>query len=186
MFIIKNNYYLIIENTSDIDLKNIKKSKKIFIIYRNNSTKEDIIKLINFKKQCNQRSFKLYIANDYQLAKICKADGLYISSHNKKIYLNKNLNLIGSAHNFNEIYQKIKQGCKTIILSRLFKTTYKNKKSFLGAIKFNLMKKNYVFNIVPLGGINGLNLLKLNLVNSKGFVLMSKIKKKPVITNRHF
>ena len=34
MFIIKNNYYLYIENTKDISLNYIKKNKKISIIYR--------------------------------------------------------------------------------------------------------------------------------------------------------
>ena len=36
MFIIKNKYFLIIENIKDIDLKNIKIRNKFFIIYRNN------------------------------------------------------------------------------------------------------------------------------------------------------
>jgi thiamine monophosphate synthase len=111
---------------------------------------------------------------------------LYVSSYNTKNYNNKVHHIIGSAHNFREIYQKIKQGCKTIILSRLFKTSYVNKKNNLGVLKFNLIKKNYVINIVPLGGINKLNLLKLNMVNADGFALLSEVKKKPVIANRLF
>ena len=35
MFILKKKYYLIIESIKDIDLKNIKKRNKFFIIYRN-------------------------------------------------------------------------------------------------------------------------------------------------------
>ena len=46
--------------------------------------------------------------------------------------------------------------------------------------------KNYSINLVPLGGINDNNLLKLNLVKSEGMCLLSEIKKKPVITNRLF
>ena len=186
MFIIKNYYYLYIENTKDIEINSIKKSKKIFIIYRNQGAPENKVNLIAFRKQCKQKRFGLYIANNYKLAKYCKADGLYISSYNKKKYLKKGLNIIGSAHNFKEIYQELKQGCSTIILSRLFKTSYKNKKNNLGIIKFNLIRNNYLVNIIPLGGINNLNLLKLNLVMTKGVALFSEVKKKPVITNRLF
>ena len=186
MFIIKNNYYLYIENTRDININNIKKNKKISIIYRNNKIPEITKNLVNFRKLCNLKGFKLYIANNYKLAKACKADGLYCSSYNKKNYLNKNLELVGSAHNYGEIYQKIKQGCKIVILSRLFKTHYKNKKNYFGVVKFNLIIKNYSIKIVPLGGINKFNLLKLNMVNSKSFALLSEVKKKPAISNRLF
>ena len=186
MFIIKKYYYLYIENTRDINFKFIKKNKKIFIIYRNNKVQEDLKKINFLKNECNKKGFRLYIANNFKLAKACKADGLYISSYNKKIYLNKSLDLIGSAHNFSEIYQKVRQGCKTIILSRLFKTSYPYKKGNLGIIRFNLLTKNYQINIIPLGGINKLNLLKLNLVNSEGLALLSEVKKKPAISNRLF
>ena len=117
MFIIKNNYYLYIENTKNIDLNHIKKNKKISIIYRPDSNKEDVANLIKFRNQCRLKRFKFYIANNSKLFKNCKADGLYLSSYNKKIYLNKNIRLIGSAHTFKEINEKIKQGCKTIFLS---------------------------------------------------------------------
>ena len=186
MFIIKNNYYLYIENTKSINLNLIKKSKKIIIIYRNNENIENFEKLKAFRKKCKIKNFKFYVANNYKLAKSCKADGLYLSSYNKKIYPFFGFKLIGSAHNFREIYEKIKQGCSTVILSRLFKTSYKNKKDYLGVIKFNLIKKNCLINLVPLGGISSDNLLKLNLVKSEGFCLLSEIKKKPVITNRLF
>ena len=186
MFIIKNNYYLYIENTNYININKIKKNKKISIVYRNKKNPETTENLVIFRKLCHLKGFKLYITNNYKLAKACKADGLYCSSYNKKKYSNKHLEIIGSAHNFREIYQKIKQGCKTIILSRLFETSYKNKKSYFGVIKFNLIIKNYSTKIVPLGGINGLNLLKLNMVNSKSLALLSEIKKKPVISNRLF
>jgi len=186
MFIIKNNYYLYIDNTRSIDLDCFRKNKKISIIYRNNGVKENYIIINMFRKKCKIWNFKFYVANDYKMAKYCNADGLYLSSYNKKIYSPQTHNLIGSAHNFREIYEKIKQGCNTIILSRLFKTSYKNKKDFMGVVKFNLIKKNYAINLIPLGGININNLLMLNLVNSDGLCLLSEIKKKPVISNRLF
>jgi len=186
MFIIKNNYYLYIENTTSINIDLFKKNRKITIIYRNNGNVENFTKLRIFRQKCRLKNFKFYIANDYNLVISCKADGLYLSSYNKKIYSRLLNNLIGSAHNFKEIYEKINQGCKTIILSRLFVTSYINKKGNLGIHKFNLIKKNYLINLVPLGGINSLNLLKLNLVNSNGLSLFSEIKKKPAISNRLF
>ena len=173
MFIIKNNYYLYIENTSSINLDYIKKNKKISIIYRNNGIQESYLKLYKFRQKCRLKKFKFYVANNFSLAKYCKADGLYLSSYNKKKYPMPKENLIGSAHNFSEIYEKKKQGCSTIILSRLFKTSYKN-------------KKDYQVKLIPLGGINNANLLKLNLVNSTGLALLSEVKKKPVISNRLF
>jgi len=186
MFIIKNNYYLYIENTKSVDLDLIKNNLKISIIYRENTIPENSIKLNRFRQKCRIKKFKFYIANNLKLAKYLKADGLYLSSYNKKIYSKYDYNLIGSAHTYRELYEKKKQGCNTIILSRLFKTTYKNKKSYLGVIKFNLIQKNSLINLVPLGGINSENLLKLNLVKSKGFCLLSELKKKPAISNRLF
>jgi thiamine monophosphate synthase len=184
MFIIKKNYYFYIDNTELINLNSFLNSKKITIIYRNIKNLECIKKIIRFAQICKKKKIKLFIANDYRLARICKADGLYLSAHNKKIY--KNFNTIGSAHNYSEINQKIKQGCKKIIFSRLFKTTYANKNSFYGIIKFNLIIKNSNFNLIPLGGIRNSNLLKLNLINSNSFAIFSEIKKKPAIANRLF
>ena len=186
MFIIKNNYYLYIENTKIIDLNYFYKNKKIIIIYRNNSSKEDLSTIISFRKKCHIKQFKFYIANDYNLARDCKADGMYLSAYNKKIYLNCNFNFIGSAHNHKEICEKKRQGCKSIILSRIFKTSYKNKKNFIGLSRFNLISRHYKISIYPLGGINNSNLLKLKLVLSNGFALLSEIKKKPAISRRLF
>ena len=184
MFIIKKNYYLYIDNTKSVNLNLIKRSYKFVIIYRSVFFKENIKNLVIFKKKCNQRNIKFYIANNYIIAKKCNADGLYLSSYNKKIY--HNIRVIGAAHNHKEINQKIKQRCQTIILSRLFKTVYKNKKSFFGSLKFNLMIKNYNIEITPLGGIKYDNLLKMKLINSNSFAIKSEIKKKPAVLSRLF
>jgi|TARA_B110000914_G_C15468372_1_gene449422 thiamine monophosphate synthase len=186
MFVIKNNYYLYIENTNSIDLNCIKNSKKISIIYRNNKVPESIETLRIFRKKCKVKGFKLYISNNIKLLRNCGADGLYISSYNKKIYMCQNIELLGSAHSFKEINEKIKQGCKTIFLSRLFKTSYKNKDGNFGVVKFNLIINKYKIPIVPLGGIRSFNLNKLNMVNSNGLSLLSEIKKKPAISSRLF
>ena len=184
MFIKKKNYYFYIDSIKSINLNLIKKNQKICIIYRNLSKVESFEKIAKFRKICKQKKFKFFIANNYQLAKKIKGDGLYLSSYNKKIY--HNINVIGSAHNFQELNQKIKQKCKIVILSRLFKVDKKDKKSFLGIIKFNLTCQKYKIRILPLGGIKEKNLLKLNLVNADGFALLSEIKKKPAIASRLF
>ena len=186
MFVVKKNYYLYIDNTHVINLNNFKKNKKITVIYRAHVSEFDIKKIHILKKNCHKKGFKFYIANNYKLAIKCKADGLYLSSYNKKLIYQNKIKLMGSAYNYKEIYEKYKQGCTTIILSRIFRTHYENKISFFGVIKFNLILKKFKFNVVPLGGINSSNLLKLNLVGSKGLALMSEIKKKPVIANRLF
>ena len=184
MIIIKKKYYLYIENIKDLNIDSLKSNKKINIILRNIKNNE-IKEIIKFRKKCKIKQFKFYIANNLKFAKKCDADGLYISSYNKKKYF-VNIDKIGSAHNLKEINEKIFQGCKNIIFSRLFKTNYKNKKSFFGVVKFNLIIVNFNKKIYPLGGINYQNLLKLKMINSNGFALLSALKKKPVIANRLF
>ena len=184
MVIIKKNYYLYIENLKDLNVDNLLNNKKINIILRNVKNNK-LSEIKKYRQKCKNKKIKFYITNSKKIAKACNADGLYISAYNKKRYY-INIPKIGSAHNLKEINEKIFQGCKNIIFSRLFKTNYKNKKSFLGVIKFNLLKINIKKNILPLGGINDRNLLKLNMIDSAGFALMSLVKKKPAITSRLF
>jgi len=190
MFISKNNYYLYIENTKTLNLSLIKKRNKFVIIYRNNNNSENIDQLKRFRNECKKRSIEFYIANNLHIAIKCKADGLYISSYNKKHYnvpfLGNPLKIIGSAHNRKEIYEKKNQGCKTIVLSRLFKTDYPNKHTYLGVVKFNLAKENCKEDLVPLGGIKNKNLNSLRLVKANSFAILSEIKKKPAIIRRLF
>ena len=55
---------------------------------------------------------------------------------NRKFYFwnNKSTNkkIIGSAHDMKRNLSKKQQGCTNIFLSRIFKTSYKNKRDFLG------------------------------------------------------
>jgi thiamine-phosphate pyrophosphorylase len=190
MFIIKNKYFLIIENIKDIDLKNIKIRNKFFIIYRNNKKIDEFSDLLKFRKICKLKTIKFYIANDIKLAILLKSDGIYLSSFNKELkFLNFkkfNFEIIGSAHNFKEISNKIKQGCSSILFSKLFLVDYNIKAPHLGVIKFNnffkISKK-----LIPLGGIKNHNLNHLNNVSSEGFAILSEVKKKPAnIINRLF
>jgi thiamine monophosphate synthase len=183
MFSLKNQYYLFIENTTNFDFNLIKTRNKFNIIYRNYKKTEDTEILKKFRKQCNIKGICLFVANNLKLLNDINADGLYISANNKTFKFNKSVNskfkIIGSAHDFKEIYIKQKQNCKTIIFSRLFKTNYKEKKDYWGICRFNQISNFYKIEIVPLGGIRLNNLNKLRLVNSNGFSLLSEIKKKP-------
>ena len=64
------------------------------------------------------------------------------------------------------------------MFSKLFVVDYDKSAPFLGVTKFNKFL-SFNKNLIPLGGINSTNLSNLNMVNSKGFAVMSEIKKKP-------
>lgn len=180
MFIYKKQYFFIIESIEDIDLKNIKNFGKFNIIYRNNSP-ENIEVLRKFRSECRIKRIPFFIANNINLIKDLKADGIYISAYNKNLrssYFKNNFRIIGSAHNIKEINLKKLQGCSEIILSRLFKTTYKNKIDFLGVIKFNLLSRLTNVSLTSLGGINLNNLNNLKNVNCENVALSSLIKNK--------
>ncbi len=190
MFIIKKNYFLIIESIKDLDLKKIKKRNKFSVIYRNNKKIENFDELFSFRKGCKVKGVKFFVANNIELATSLKSDGLYISSYNNTlkshIFKKSNFHLIGSAHNFKEITIKAKQGCSLILLSKLFMVNYDKKAPYLGILKFNnSLKINK--NLIPLGGISLSKLNNLKNVKSWGFAVLSEIKKKPAdILNRLF
>ena len=189
MFIIKNKYFLIIENIKDIDLKNIKKRNKFFIIYRNKENIDGLNDLIRFRKVCKSKAIKFYVANNIKLAILLKSDGIYLSSFNKELkflnYKKINFEIIGSAHNYLEISRKVKQGCSNILFSKLFLVTYKSVDPYLGVIKFNnYLRQNN--KLIPLGGINLKTLKYLNNINSEGLAIMTELKKKPAILRRLF
>ena len=182
MFVLKKKYFLIIESIKNINLKNIKKRNKFTIIYRNlrNSEKKD--DLLKFRKFCKLRSIEFFVANDLGLAIKLNSDGIYLSSYNSSykplLFKTTKFDIIGSAHSNKEIYMKTKQGCKTILLSKLFIVDYDKSAPFLGVTKFNKLL-GFNKNLIPLGGINLNNLNSLNMIRSNGFALMSEVKKKP-------
>ena len=183
MFILKNKYFFIIESIKDIDLSNIKITSKFILIYRNKNNTEDFNKILRFRKLCKSKKIQFYVSNNLRLASLLKADGIYISAHNRNLRVAQlkyfNYKIIGSAHNVREINIKLLQGCSTIVFSRLFKTAYEYKKGFLGVTKFNLFKISRKENLVPLGGIKLSNLNKVNMINCNSIALSSEIKKKP-------
>ena len=191
MFIFKKKYYLFLENTRSFNLDLVKTRYKLVIIYRNEDSKESIAQIKNYAKLCRRKGIKFFIANNTLMLTEVKADGLYISAHNKDLsllrYKHFSYEIIGSAHNHKEIVIKLKQGCQKILVSRLFQTSYVSKKGFLGITKFNTIAKSTPVEIIPLGGININNLSKLKMVKSNSIAFLSAIKKKPAkFINRLF
>ena len=167
-----NKYYFI----NKFDTNNINnQDKQTVIIYRNYSSNiknEDLI--LKIKNYCKKKRIKFYLSNNVKLATKLDLDGAYIPSFNKNTNhlaysYKKNFDLIGSAHNLQEIRVKEKQGVKKIFLSSLFK---KNK-NFLGINRFKLLSSLTKINVVALGGISKINLKKRNLLNHLDFAGIS-------------
>ena len=190
MFAFKSKYFLIIENIKDINLNNIKKHNKFIIIYRPKEVKVELIDILKFRRQCKIKKIRFYVANNLKLCNQVRADGVYLSSYNKSLkalYIKKStFEIIGSAHNFNQITEKIRQGCNFILLSKLFLVQYSKDSPYLGVVKYNNYLLNIYEKLIPLGGINSNNLNKLRNMKCYGFAILSEIKKKPAITNRLF
>lgn len=162
----KKKIFLIINKDITNSIDEIVKHKNINIVYRNYNNNYEI----EFKKvllTTKKKNIPLFVAYHQSLIKKYKVNGFYIPSFvKKKIYISEKNFLIGSAHNFREIYQKQLQGCKIIFISPLFNNN-KSKKN-LGIIKFNLITKNYKSSFCALGGINSSNFKKLLLTKSIG------------------
>ena len=170
--------YYFIDRFDLKELSNIK--RKINIIFRNYSKKNNLNEILKTKNFCKKKRFNLYLANNFKLAFKLGLNGVYLPSfnqcqkyHNLTIY--KNFKIIGSAHDIKEIKIKESQNCETIFISPIFKTE-KNRK-FLDIVKFNLLSKNTKKEVVSLGGINAENLKKIQLTKSNGIASISWIKK---------
>ena len=168
---IRKYYFINKFETNNID----KQDKQTIIIYRNyssNSLNENLI--LKIKEYCKKKGLKFYLSNDVKLANRLNLDGAYIPSFNKDTKhlaysYKKNFNIVGSAHNLEEIKIKEKQKVSRIFLSSLFK---KNK-NFLGINKFKLLSKLTKKKIVVLGGITFQNKKKLSLIKQTDFAGIS-------------
>mgnify|MGYP001203045730 CR=1 FL=1 len=106
-----NIYYFINEfNKNEIE----KLSSKISLIYRNYDNKCDFSELKKLVLYCKNKRRKVYISNNLKAAIKYNFDGLYIPSFNKKLgfrnIVKNNFEILGSAHNVNELKTKEKQG----------------------------------------------------------------------------
>ena len=165
-------YYFI----SKFDTNNIdKQNKQTTVIFRNYSSKKQNVALITkIKEYCKKKSIKFYLSNNIKLAIKLDLDGAYIPAFNKNYEhlsysYKKKFEIIGSAHNLNEIRIKENQKVNKIFLSSLFK---KNK-NYLGLNKFKILAKLSSKNIVALGGISQKNKKKLSLLSQSDFAGIS-------------
>ena len=129
---------------------------------------------------CKKNQRKFYVSNDIKLANNVKADGVYISSSNKKFYskffsFKNKFKIIGSAHNLKEIKLKELQNVKEIFLSPLFKDKTNKQLSICRYLK---LKKATFMRDISLGGINEKNVKKLKLIKPHGFAGISFFDKK--------
>ena len=180
--------YCYINEYNLTELSNL--SNNINLIYRNYNSQNYLENVLKLRTFCKKEKRKLFISNDIKLALRLKLDGVYIPSFNKKLnYCNiynkpKKFEIIGSAHNINEIKLKKIQGCNEIFLSSIFKV--KKSRKFLGIVKFNLISNQFKNKIIALGGLNENNYKKLKTTNSIGFASISWAKKNGLRNLRPF
>tara|TARA_B100001123_G_C15269555_1_gene1009760 strand:- start:1270 stop:1845 length:576 start_codon:yes stop_codon:yes gene_type:complete len=180
MVIKKSSLYFVIDRPEEINLDYVKNIGSILILRKPEDS--TLHKLEKFQKGCFKRGIDLYVANNVKFLFKLKTNKFYISAHNKNQFANlkrtnPKIDIIGSAHNACEINEKIKQGCKKILLSRLFKTNYKKKKGCLGTVRFNLLTQRSSMDFIALGGINEKNYKKIKILNVIGFAMSSDKKK---------
>ena len=109
-----NYLYSLVNKLDEINLDYTKKIGAILIL--RNPEKQKLKDLKKFKDRCAQRKNNLYIANSVKILFLLNTNRFYISSYNKKQfwhlkYINRKIDIIGSAHNPLEISEKISQGC---------------------------------------------------------------------------
>ena len=176
----KNPYIFYFIDKYNIDeLTNLEKN--IDLIYRNYKKKLKIDEIKSIHKFCKTNKRNLYLSNDVKLALKLGLSGVYIPSFNNslnfasKYSLPDKFEIIGSAHNVNEIRIKKLQKCSKIFLSPIFKS--KKNPKFLSTVKFNLTALCENIDFIALGGINENNYKKLKLTKVVGFSGISWIKK---------
>jgi thiamine-phosphate pyrophosphorylase len=124
-------------------------------------------RFLEIQNFCQKNKIPFYIIDNYKIALKVKAQGIFISSGNKRmipnLFLYKKFKIIGSAHNQLEYFFKKKQQCETITLSPIFFNPKYSKNKALNPIKFNLISKDWNANLCALGGILDENIRKINL-----------------------
>ena len=176
-------YYIFIDELNETIKNNILKIKKPNLILNFQILKKSSFTTAkNIISFCKKYRFPFYILNDIKIAKKLNAHGVFISANNKKISLslfsNIKFKLIGSAHNQFEYFTKLKQGCKTIMLSPIFYNNKYSQNQILNPIKFNLLSLDWKTEICALGGISNKNIKKIKITKVKSFGIKSLIYKK--------
>jgi len=168
MIINKLKKYIFIQNLNEEIKKNIKKLSNVRIIINNIDFNEiSLRQILEIQNFCQKNKIPFFIIDNYKIALKFKAQGIFISSSNKKMllkpFLNKKFKIIGSCHNQLEYFFKKRQQCETITLSPIFFNPKYSKNRILNPIRFNLISKNWNTNLCALGGILGGNIKKISL-----------------------
>lgn len=187
------SFFFFTNNLNEKNKTNVLKFKNIAIVYYNKDSSINYENLIEIKKFCKKHNIKIFISDNFKVAKKYDLNGIVLSNNNYKISIfnnnlinKKKLEIVGKVHSQKDYFFKIRQNCKKIILSPVFKTKdYKNK-NILGITKFNLKSLNWKRELYALGGINLNNLSKIRMTKSKGIGFMTLIdsiehKKSPLI-----
>jgi thiamine-phosphate pyrophosphorylase len=160
--------YIFIKDLNEEIKKNIKKLCNVEIIINNIDFSEISLKrFLEIQNFCQKNKIPFYIIDNYKIALKLKAQGIFISSDNKRmipnLFLYKKFKIIGSAHNQLEYFFKKRQQCETITLSPIFFNPKYSKNKVLNPIKFNLISKDLNANLCALGGILDENIRRINL-----------------------
>ncbi len=175
----KNNkleYYIFIEELNEIIVRNLIKLKqkkiKIHIIC---SEKNYLI----ISKFSTKNKIPIYFINNLRLAIKYKVKGIFLTASNKSLKNNikqtTKLEVIGSAHNQFEYSIKRRQNCSTIMLSPIFFNIKYSPNKILNPIKFNLIIRDWSIKVCALGGINNMNIKRINLTKSNSIGIKSLV-----------
>jgi thiamine monophosphate synthase len=180
-------HYVFLEEINNLIKDNLVKFSNISIIIDiNENTSKNFENQLSIIKFAKKNRIPFLIKNDFQKCAKYKADGIFISSHNKKItkpiLFKKNFYIVGSAHNQFEYAQKLKQKCHLLMLSPLFFNEKYSKNKILDVSKFNSKTIHWNIDLCALGGINAKTLKKVKLtrcvaIGFKKFIYRPKIKK---------
>jgi thiamine-phosphate pyrophosphorylase len=165
---ISYKHFVFLEEINNLIKNNLAKFNNISIIIdvneNNGKNLENQLSIIKFAKK---NKIPFLIKNDFKKCIKYKANGIFITSDNKKItkpiLLKKNFCIIGSAHNQVEYIQKSKQKCQLLMLSPIFFNEKYSKNKILNILKFNNKSMTWNIDLCALGGIDVRTLKKIKL-----------------------
>jgi thiamine monophosphate synthase len=180
-------HYVFLEEINNLIKDNLVKFNSINIIIDiDENTSKNLENQLSIIKFAKKNRIPFLIKNDFQKCAKYKANGIFISSHHKKItkpiLLKKNFYIVGSVHNQLEYVQKLNQKCHLLMLSPLFFNEKYSKNRILNILKFNNKTIQWKANLGALGGISSGTLKKVKLtkcvaIGFKKFISNCKIKK---------
>jgi thiamine-phosphate pyrophosphorylase len=173
-----DNNFFFTDNLNDIIKKNLINFSNISVVYKIDKNNLNTNEFFKIKEFCKKNKIKIYFPDNLNLAIKLGADGLFISSKNKKIYqpYKRSFKIIGSAHNQREFYFKSLQKCEYIFLSPIFNNSKYSCNKILGTVRFNLISLDWKKKVIALGGINNKNFRKIFLTKCSGCGFISWIK----------